>query len=199
MVAIASTNGLVDQQHGIDLVSPDSHTAAMDTIAALRNKRDTRTYTDQPVPDDLVRRVVDVARMAGSAKNVQPVRMVVVTDPDAKVALQDSGDFASWIGNSPVVVVITVASDAGPRKLFDVGRHAQQLMVAAFAEGLGSCPVTIHHADVARSILGIPDDVDPSMVITMGWPQPGEKPPPQIASPRVALDAYASWGRWTNV
>lgn len=182
---------------GIDLA--DSHTATMDTIAALRNKRDTRTYTDQPVPDDLVRNVVDVARMAGSAKNVQPVRMVVVTDTDAKIALQDSGDFASWIGNSPVLVVITVASNAGPRKLFDVGRHAQQLMVAAFAEGLGSCPVTIHHADVARSVLGIPEDVDPSMVITMGWPQPGEKPPPQIASPRIALDAYASWGRWTNV
>ena len=170
----------------------------MDTIAALRNKRDTRTYTDKPVPDDLVRRLLDVARMAGSAKNVQPVRMVVVTDTDTKVALQDSGDFASWIGTAPVCVVITVASNAGPRKLFDVGRHAQQLMVAAFAEGLGSCPVTIHHQDVARSILGIPDDVDPSMVVTIGWPQPGEKPPPQIASPRVALDAYASWGQWST-
>ena len=170
----------------------------MDTIAALRNKRDTRTYTNQPVPDDLVRRLIDVARMAGSAKNVQPVRMVVVTDPETKVALQDSGDFASWIGNAPVVIVITVTANAGPRKLFDVGRHAQQLMVAAFAEGLGSCPVTIHHDDVARSILGIPDDVDPSMIVTLGWPQPGEKPPPQIASPRIALDTYASWGSWSG-
>jgi nitroreductase len=170
----------------------------MDTIAALRNKRDTRTYTDQPVPDDLVRRVIDVARMAGSAKNVQPVRMVVVTDDDTKVALQDSGDFASWIGAAPVVVVITVAGDAGPRKLFDVGRHAQQLMVAAFAEGLGSCPVTIHHPGVACSILGIPEGIEPAMIVTLGWPQPGEKPPPQIASPRLALDAYASWGTWTD-
>lgn len=183
---------------GIDHADLGSHTSAMETTTALRNKRDTRTYTDQPVPDDLVRRLLDTARMAGSAKNVQPVRMVVVTDTDTKVALQASGDFASWIGGSPVVVVVTVESNAGPRKLFDVGRHAQQLMVAAFAEGLGSCPVTIHHADIARSILGIPDDVDPSMIVTLGWPRPGEKPPPQIASPRIALDAYASWGRWTT-
>lgn len=170
----------------------------MDTIASLCNKRDTRTYTDQEVPEALVRKLVDVARMAGSAKNVQPVRMIVVTDSDTKVALQDAGDFASWIGGAPVVIVITVASDAGPRKMFDVGRHAQQLMVAAFAEGLGSCPVTIHHDDVARSILGIPDDVDPSMIVTLGWPQPGEKAPPQIAGPRLAVDAYASWGRWAD-
>jgi len=170
----------------------------MDTIAALRNKRDTRTYTDQPVPADLVRRLIDVARMAGSAKNVQPVRMVIVTDTDTKVALQDSGDFSSWIGGAPVVVVVTVVADAGPRKLFDVGRHAQQLMVAAFAEGLGSCPVTIHHPDIARSILGIPDGVDPAMIVTLGWPQPGEKAPPQIARPRLAIDAYASWGSWDD-
>lgn len=170
----------------------------METIAALRNKRDTRTYTDQLVPDDLVRRLVDIARMAGSAKNVQPVRLVVVTDHDTKVALQDSGDFASWIGGAPVVVIVTVASDAGPRKLFDVGRHAQQLMVGAFAEGLGSCPVTIHHPEVARSVLGIPESVDPSMIVTLGWPQPGEKPPPQIASPRLAIDTYASWGSWSS-
>ncbi len=170
----------------------------MDTIAALRNKRDTRTYTDQPVPDELVRRLVDVARMAGSAKNVQPVRLVVVTDHDTKVALQDSGDFAAWISGASVVVVVTVASDAGPRKLFDVGRHAQQLMVAAFAEGLGSCPVTIHHPDVARAVLGIPDGVDPSMIVTLGWPQAGEKAPPQIARPRLAVDAYASWSSWSD-
>lgn len=170
----------------------------MDAIDALRNKRDTRTYTTEPVSDDLVRQLLDVARMAGSAKNVQPVRLVVVTDRADRVALQDSGDFASWIGDAPVVIVATVSSNAGPRKLFDVGRHCQQLMVAAFASGLGSCPVTIHHPDVARSILGIPDDVDPAMIVTIGWPQPGEKPPPQIASPRIAVESYAHWGRWPD-
>lgn len=168
----------------------------MDALTALRNKRDTRTYTDRPVDESVLDTVLDAARMAGSAKNVQPVRMVVVTDERAKLALQDSGDFASWIGSAPVVIVVTVRSNAGPRQLFDVGRHAQNLMVAAHAEGLGSCPVTIHHADVARTVLGIPDDVEPAMIVTLGWPQPGEAAPPQIASPRVALDSYASRGAW---
>lgn len=168
----------------------------MDALNALRSKRDTRSYTDAPIEREVMERLLDAARMAGSAKNVQPVRLVVVTDQAAKVALKDSGDFAAWIDNAPVVVVATVAGDAGPRRLFDVGRHTQNLMVAAHAEGLASCPVTIHHPEVARTLLGIPESVEPAMIITLGWPGPGGGAPAQIAGPRLPLGDYASEGSW---
>ena len=170
----------------------------MDALTALRDKRDTRSYRPEPIDPSVLDRVLDAARMAGSAKNRQPVRMVVVTDHDAKVALKDSGDFAAWIDQAAVVVVATVRADAGPRRLFDLGRHAQNLMVAAHAEGLASCPVTVHHPDVARRILDIPDDVEPTMIITLGWPAPGGEAPPQIASPRLSLGDYVAHGRWTS-
>lgn len=169
----------------------------MDAIAALRTKRDTRKYTDKAVDGEIIDKVLDTARMAGSAKNVQPVRMVVVTDKKAMTELKESGDFAAWIDESPVVVVVTVQATAGPRKLFDVGRHAQNLMVAAHAEGLASCPVTIHHPDIARKLLGIPVDVEPSMIVTLGWPDASDEPPAQIAGPRLPLDDYVSRGRWS--
>jgi nitroreductase len=168
----------------------------MDALTALRNKRDTRSYEDRPVDPALLSRLIDAARMAGSAKNLQPVRMVVVTDHDAKVALKASGDFASWIDRAPIVVVVTVQAFAGPRRMFDVGRHAQNLMVAAYAEGVATCPVTIHHPEVARATLGIPADVEPAMIITLGWPAPNSTPSP-IAGPRVDIDTYVSWERWT--
>lgn len=168
----------------------------MDALTALRNKRDTRSYTPDPVDSEILERVLDAARMAGSAKNVQPVRMVVVSDLEAKVALKESGDFATWIDQPPLVVVVTVQGDAGPRGMFDVGRHAQNLMVAAHAEGLASCPVTIHHDDVARSVLGIPAEVDPAMIVTLGWPAPADAPSP-IAGPRVPLDDYVATGSWS--
>lgn len=170
----------------------------MDALTALRNKRDTRTYTEAPIDDETLDRVLGAARMAGSAKNVQPVRMVVVTDQATKVQLKDSGDFASWIDKPPVVVVVAVRNNAGPRGMFDVGRHAQNLMVAAHAEGLGSCPVTIHHPEVASAALGIPDEFEPAMIVSLGWPAPGEKPPAQIAGARLALDSYAMKGTWTD-
>lgn len=170
----------------------------MDAFTAIRNKRDTRSYSDEPVAKEVLDRVLDAARMAGSAKNNQPVRLIVVTDHDTKVGLQASGDFAAWIDQAPFVVVVTVRNDAGPRSLFDVGRHSQNLMVAAFAEGLATCPVTIHHPEVARRLLGIPADIDPVMIITLGHRAPGGEAPPQIAGPRVPLSDYVSNGRWTD-
>lgn len=170
---------------------------AMDALTALRSKRDTRSYRPDPIDDATLDQILDAARMAGSAKNRQPVRMVVVTDLDTKTALRDAGDFATWIHEAPVVVVVTVRNDVGPRGMFDVGRHAQNLMVAAQASGLASCPVTIHHPDVARRILGIPDDIEPTMIITLGRPGDRDRSNP-VAGPRIALQDYAPRGAWTG-
>jgi nitroreductase len=167
----------------------------MDALRALRAKRDTRSYLDRPVEADVLDRVLDAARMAGSAKNRQPVRVVVVTDHDTKVALKAGGDFAAWIDQAPVLVVFTVTSDAGPRRLFDIGRHAQNLMVAATAEGLASCPVTLHHEEEVRAVLGVPAEVETPMLVSLGWPA-DLAPPPGIAGPRVGLDHYVMKGRW---
>jgi len=169
----------------------------VDALRAIRTKRDTRDYTDRPVAADVLDRVIDAARMAGSAKNVQPVRAIVVTDRETKAALKAGGDFAAWIDQPPVLVVFTVAADAGPRRLFDIGRHAQNLMVAANAEGLASCPVTLHHEDVVRGMLGIPDGVEVPMLVALGWPRSTE-PPPGIGGPRVPLRTYAMQGRWSS-
>ncbi len=169
----------------------------MDALTAIRSKRDTRSYTDQPVPGDVLERVLDAARMAGSAKNVQPVRVVVVTDPAAREALKAGGEYATWIDRPPVLVVFTVSADAGPRRMFDVGRHAQNLMVAANAEGLASCPVTLHHQDEVRAILDIPADVEAPMLVSLGWPDSVD-PPAGIGGPRVPLGAYAMADRWSG-
>lgn len=168
----------------------------MDAIRAIRTKRDTRSYTDQPVEAEVLDRVLDAARMAGSAKNIQPIRVVVVRDGATKEALKAGGDFASWIDRAPVLVVFTVTADAGPRRLFDIGRHAQNLMVAANAEGLTSCPVTLHHEDVVREVLGVPAEVETPMLVSLGWPDSMEAPA-AIAGPRVPLDAYAMSDRWS--
>ena len=169
----------------------------MDALKAILTKRDTRSYTDDPVDPDVLDKVLDAARLAGSAKNVQPVRVVTVTDPATKKALKGGGDYATWIDRAPVLVVFTVTEDAGPRRLFDIGRHAQNLMVAANAHGLTSCPVTLHHQDVVRQVLGIPDNVEAPMLVSLGSPDSME-PPPGIAGPRVPLSDYAMTERWSD-
>lgn len=169
----------------------------MDALDALRNKRDTRRYLPDTIDQPTLQQVLGAARMAGSAKNVQPVRMLVVDDADTKTGLKAAGDFADWIDQAPVVIVATVRADAGPRRLFDVGRHAQNLMVAAHASGLASCPVTIHHPDVVRDLLGVPADVEPTMFITLGRPAPSPAEAPTQHHPRIPLDDYVVAGQWS--
>ncbi len=168
----------------------------MDALDAIRTKRDTRSYTADQVDVETLARVLDAARMAGSAKNIQPVRVVVVRDQTTKEALKAGGDFASWIDRAPILVVFTVTTDAGPRRLFDIGRHAQNLMVAANAEGLASCPVTLHHEDEVRRVLGVPPEVETPMLVSLGWPDSLD-PPPGIAGPRVPLESYAMEEGWS--
>lgn len=170
-------------------------TEVMNALTAIRTKRDTRGFDPTPVDESVIHRVLDAARMAGSAKNVQPVRVVLVDDEETKVALKAGGDFAVWIDQAPHLAVFTASMDAGPRRMFDIGRHAQNLMIAATAEGLASCPVTLHHQDVVREILHIPADVDAPMLVAFGR-YVSVDTPPSIAGPRVSLDSYVHRGRW---
>ncbi len=168
----------------------------MDALTALRTKRDTRSYTADTVDDEIMIRVLDAARMAGSAKNRQPVRLLVVTDHEDKVAIKEGGDFAAWIDGAPAVVVAAVETGGSVRVQFDVGRHLQNLMVAAHAEGLATCPVTVHRPEVVAEVLGVPETHEVIMFVTLGWPAPGGEAPPQIAGPRVGLEEYATFGHW---
>lgn len=164
----------------------------MDAYAAVVGKRDTRSYTDEPVGDDDLRRVLQAGRMAGSAKNAQLTRLVVVTDSEQRRRLTESGDFTSWIHTAPVIIVLTMPVEDG--RLFDVGRMAQNMMVVAHSLGLGTCPVTFQHQDRLRQVLGMPGDVEGRHAITLG--HRGTEPSNPLRSSRVALDDLVHRDRW---
>lgn len=164
----------------------------MDAYEAVVGKRDTRSYTSAPVGDDDLRRILQAGRMAGSAKNAQLTRIVVVTDAEQRRRLTECGDFTAWIDGAPVVVVLAMPVDGG--RLFDVGRMAQNIMVVAHSLGLGTCPVTFQHQDRVRDVLGMPDDMEARHAITLG--HRAEEPPNPLRAPRVALDDLVHRDRW---
>lgn len=166
----------------------------MDPYQAIITKRDLRHYTEQPIDDDVLGRVLQAGRMAGSAKNQEVNRLVVLKDQALKDGMAEAGDFSSWIGSA--TLLIGIATPIATTRLFDVGRMAQNMMVAGHAEGLGSCPVTLHHQDVARKVVGFPDDVEMRMVITFGWPT-ADAPPSPLQRKRVPLAEIASYDGWS--
>lgn len=164
----------------------------MDAYEAIVTKRDTRSYLPEPVPEEQLEQVLRAARMAGSAKNQQLTRLVVVTEQAIRDQLATCGDFTSWIGSAPVVIVLVAPVEGG--RLFDLGRMAQNLMVAANSLGLATCPVTFHHQDRLRPVLGLPDDMEGPMGITLGRPGPAD--PNRPRAPRIPLDELVHRERW---
>lgn len=160
---------------------------------AIISKRDLRVYTDAAISDDVMHRILQAGRMAGSAKNMEANRLIVVTDQSVQDALAGAGDFSSWIGSSAAIVGF--AAPAADIRLFDVGRQAQNMMLAAHAEGIASCPVTLHHQDRARAAVGLPDGWDMPMVITLGHPV-ADHPESPLKRPRVALDELVHHNRF---
>jgi nitroreductase len=158
------------------------------------SKRDTRDFREDPVADEDVRKVLQAARMAGSAKNSQRNRVVVVTDADDRATLAKCGRFSEWVAGAPVVFALVTPKDG--HRPFDVGRMAQNMLLAAHSLGLASCPVTFHDQDCARRALGLPDDHEAQMGVGIGHPAPPAED--KESSPRIPLDELVSWGRWSD-
>jgi nitroreductase len=165
----------------------------VDAYTAIVTKRDTRSYRPDPVDEALLQRVLQAGRMAGSAKNAQLTRIVLATDASVRERLASCGDFTSWIGSAPAVAVFVVPVEGG--RLFDIGRMAQNAMVAAHSLGLASCPVTFQHQDRVRDVLGVPATHEGPMGVTLGYPAETSEPNP-LQSRRVPLDELVHRDRW---
>jgi nitroreductase len=131
----------------------------MDAWLAIASKRDTRDYTDTPIPADVEHRILDAGRVAGSSRNTQKWAFVVVEQ--AKDELADAVYAPENVRGATLVVAI-VGDAAG----FDVGRCATNMQLAAWNDGVVSCPNGIRDADAAARICG----GEVKMILSFGYP-----------------------------
>ena len=163
----------------------------MDAFKAIVTKRDRREYQSKPVPDEIVQRILQAGRMAGSSSNSQPIRYVVLRDKSVVEALAPAGRGTAPLLRSPLPIAVLLPP--GSRD-FDVGRSVQNMMVAAWAEGIISCPVGIQDQAIARQALGQPDEYNVSICVAFGYPEPGS--PRGRGQKRLDLDEIVHWDRW---
>ena len=164
----------------------------MDAYRAVVDKRDQRAFLDRPIPDETLRRILQAGRMTGSSKNSEPNRFVVVRERARVTALADLGRFATFLKHAAVVVVIGQTQ----RHEFDAGRAAQNMMVAAWNDGVGSCPAHLPEPEVAR-LLGIPDAIVINRVIGFGYVDPARgAAPASVRRPRRPLTELVHYETW---
>jgi nitroreductase len=144
----------------------------MEVFEAVRTVLAVRNYRPDPVPDEVVARIVEAGRLTGSSMNAQPWHFVVVDDA---ATLRRMGGFAQsgpYIAQAPLAIVVAVGKT--PFGVSDGSRAIQSMILTAWAEGIGSNWVGFRGLEEIRTLLGIPEEFEVLAVVPFGYPvEPG--------------------------
>ena len=141
----------------------------MDLFEAIRERKSVRSYDEKPVPTDVLEKILEAARIAPSASNVQPWHFIIVTDLQKRTALS-TGKYAKFLENTPVVIAGLGDREASPKwHVVDVTIAMENMVLAATAEGLGTCWIGSFHESEVKAALSIPDKWEVVAMLALGY------------------------------
>lgn len=171
----------------------------MDLMDAIKTRRSIRRYKDTPLPENLLKEVLNAARFAPSADNAQPWRMIVVMDEQLKLKLAAAAYGQKFIAQAPTVIVVCgIPDEAFPTiggymnaHVIDVAIAVDHLTLAAQSHGLGTCWIGWFKEEKVREVLGIPEDVRVIAMTPLGYPDESpERTPRKNFEDLVMYDRY---------
>ena len=178
---------------------PRAIVPGMETWDALRARRNVRRYEDRAIPDDDLGRILEAARRTPSSMNQQAWDFVVVTDRDRLRELARTWRYAAHVGASAatIVLVVPTSEDRDERDTlqYDIGQVTMSIMLAAADLGIGSGHASVGDQDLARSILGVPEDRECAILIALGFPA-GRPLRPLNRPNRRAIEDVVHRDRW---
>ncbi len=166
---------------------------------AIRTRRSVRKYKPTPVAESALKEVLNAARLAPSADNAQPWKVVVVRDEQVKLKLAAACNGQKFIAQAPLVLVACGLPDeafqtAGgymSSHVIDVSIAVDHLTLAAHALGLGTCWIAWFKEDKVREILGVPEDVRVIALTPLGHPdETPDKTPRKNLEELVVYERY---------
>ena len=163
----------------------------MDVFEAIRTLLAVRSYKDTPVPDAVVRRIVEAGRLTGSGMNRQPWHFIVVRERDTLRRLGAMASSGPYVAQAPLAIV--VVTDRSRFAISDASRAVQSMLLTAWADGLGSNWVGFGGLEKAKPVLGIPAGLDVLAILPFGYPT---RPVGRGKKRRKALREVASLERY---
>ena len=170
----------------------------MDIYEAISLRKSVRNFKGEDVPEEVMTRLLESARLAPSASNRQEWRFVVVRDEVTRKKIAQAAFGQDHVARAPVVLVCCADTDehvmaCGQRCYpIDVANAVTHVTLCAAAEGLGTCWIGAFNEDRIRSILQIPDPIHVVALLPLGYP---EDPAP-VEKIRLGLDDLVSYDRW---
>ena len=168
---------------------------------AVSHKRVIREFADRSLEPEHLVRILNAGRRAASSKNLQRWQFIVCRDRDHLRELAAVGPWADHLAGAAVAIALVTpdpaAADAPLSVTFDLGMAAGNMMLVAWELGIGSVPATVYDHDLARRLLGYPEDHHCEYLLSFGYPADSvDLVRPNKAGGRVALEDIVHNERW---
>ena len=168
----------------------------MEVFDAVRTVLAVRQFQDKPIPEPIVRQIVEAGRLTASSMNGQPWHFIVVRERERLKRLSELGPFAVHLAGAAFAVVFASPDPTGRWSIaFDLGQAAAYMQLAAWELGVGSCIASIYEPDKAKAMLGAPDDLHLQMALSFGYPAQVQDRPPRKGG-RRSLAEVVHWEQW---
>jgi nitroreductase len=173
----------------------------MDVMKAIKGRRSIRAFKSDDVSPEIVENLIEAARWAPSAGNIQPWEFIVVRRPELKKALAEAALDQTFIEEAPVVIVVCANENRSSqgygvrgKNLYciqDTAAAIQNIHLVAYSLGLGTCWIGAFREEEAREILKIPQGIRPVAIIPVGYP--AETPSPRNRRPISQIVHYETF------
>jgi len=169
----------------------------MEVTEAIQKRRSVRKYQARKIENDKLDRILEAGRLAPSAKNLQEWRFVVVRDESRRKRLAEAAKGQTFVGEAPVVIaacatvtdyVMTCGQLTYP---IDLAIAVEHMVLAAAAEGLGTCWIGAFYEEEVKKVLNVPPQVRVVALLPLGYPD--ESPAPRPRKEMEEIVAFETW------
>ncbi|MCM8772810.1 MAG: nitroreductase family protein [Candidatus Omnitrophica bacterium] len=151
----------------------------MEFYEVIKTRRSVRSYKNDPIPDEVLMRVLNAARIAPSGSNRQPWKFIIIKDPERKKKMIELCEGQKFVAEAPILIVAcgrNIHYNRGKwmgdySMIVDVAIAVDHLTLAARAEGLGTCWIGSFDNEGIKKFLGIPDDINVVALTPLGYPK----------------------------
>lgn len=174
----------------------------MDAIECIKTRRSVRRFKDQPIPFELIGNILESARLAPSAGNIQEWNFILVTEYKTRESIAMAACMQTWMNDAPVHIVVCSNPNKSERFYGDKGEKMyciqnsaaaiENMLLAAHAQGLGACWVGACDEDQVRRAVGIPSNIRVMGIIPIGYS--AEEPRMPDKYPLTDVVFIEKWG-----
>ncbi len=168
----------------------------MEVLEAIRTRRSVRSFKAEKISDQDVVKILEAARLAPSAGNRQPWTFIYIRDPQVLRMVKNCSP--GFYADATAAIIAGIEKKFEKRGLLDVCFAAENMLLAAHALGIGSCPIVSFNGEAIKKIINAPENWETVLVVSLGYPDKVPKPPPKKAlSEIVYVDSFGK--KWENL